>query len=696
VSVRRALKTVELELRFYLERDGRSVGPVPDDEVRDAIRDGSLERLVPVRLAGTELSLPAESWATFALRREHAPVPYPAMSMVLRGLTEGLRSAPREVRELLLYRVAERGATFGPLTGEQLRRAYVTGRYVDALVAILHTDVWFPIALLFGEGRGASGREPEARDGQASPRGAEARRSSGDALVRCPFCCELIVGESSACPECDEPLVAARSVPPAPPSGPSSSGPPSIPDDPPDASWLRMHWRPLVTMGVVWGLIATGIALRTLAPDRFAPPKAASANANLQATCRNECWVGEACQLGVCTWQQPNDVSHVGGPAPGSRDKRELTVRGPFALGRDVSDVLPLDAGRFAVAVLAGTEIRSTKTGELVTLVSEAPQSKRLFRVGDVVYIASPERIHVLDVATTKVLKSLEIGSSVGSLTVAASGRRALLSLPAAHAVAVFATEYHAEIDRIQFGDDAVGPLAADHTGHHALVTTGGVPAPGLRDPAGGAIYAFDPSRLASQQDRVRSAMLGNPASAVMGADDGTAYVLLRAENAIVPLTLLASGGVRQEARVPTCREPEQMELVRRGRRAVVRCNEGRALEVLDLGAEKGGKADPPPADRATPKTPKLVKQLTFDSRLVDMALSPDARQTIVVSPAPIGEEGGTVAVVDLDTFTTKTFRLTQEPSRVRVSPDGSTAVVMSDRAKLAWVLATVDRGDAP
>lgn len=693
---------MELELRFYLERDGRSVGPVPDDEVRDAIREGTLDRLAPVRLAGTELTLPAESWATFALRREHAPVAYPAMSMVLRGLTEGLRSAPREVRELLLYRVAERGATFGPLTGEQLRRAYVTGRYVDALVAILHTDVWFPIALLFGEltsggAQRSSGRELDAQSGrEGSASGREARRSSGDALVRCPFCCELVANEAAICPECDEPLVAARSVPPAPPSGPSSSGPPSIPDDPPDASWLRMHWRPLVTMGVVWGLIATGIALRTLAPDRFAPPKAASANANLQATCRNECWVGEACQLGVCTWQQPNDVTHVGGPAASGREKRGLVVRGPFALGRDVSDVLPLDAGRFAVAVLAGTEIRSTKTGELVSLVSDAPQSKKLFRVGEVVYIASPERIHVLDVATTKVLKSLEIGSSAGSLTVAASGRRALLSLPSAHAVAVFATEYHAEIDRIQFGDDTVGPLAADHTGHHALVTTGGVPAPGLRDPAGGAIYAFDPSRLASQQDRVRSAMLGNPVSAVMGADDGTAYVLLRAENAIVPLTLLASGGVRQEARVSTCREPEQMELVRRGRRAVVRCNEGRALEVLDLGAEKGPKTDPPPADRATPKTPKLLKQLAFDSRLVDMALSPDARQTIVVSPAPVGEEGGTVSVVDLDSFATKTFRLSQEPSRVRVSPDGSTAVVMSDRAKLAWVLVTVDEGGAP
>ena len=69
--------------------------------------------------------------------------------------------------------------------------------------------------------------------------------------------------------------------------------------------------------------------------------------------------------------------------------------------------------------------------------------------------------------------------------------------MPSAHTVAVIATEYHAEIERIQFGDDTVGPLGIDDSGKRALTTTGTVPLPGLPNAAGGAAYAFDPGRLA-------------------------------------------------------------------------------------------------------------------------------------------------------------------------------------------------------
>src|SRR5262249_36288213 len=162
-------------------------------------------------------------------------------------------------------------------------------------------------------------------------------------------------------------------------------------------------------------------------------------------------------------------------------------------------------------------------------------------------------------------------------------GRRALASLPSAHAVAVLATEYHAEIDRIQFGDDPVGPMGTDDTGKRALTTTGQIPPPGFPQPQGGAVYAFDPSRLASAQDRGRASMLGTPVSVLMTPDGETSYVVLRAEDALVPLEWQPSGAVRQEARIHTCHVPEQIELVRRGRLGVVRCSEGRAIEVFDL-----------------------------------------------------------------------------------------------------------------
>lgn len=474
-------------------------------------------------------------------------------------------------------------------------------------------------------------------------------------LIPCPVCLERVAASLVVCPECGEPTTAGP---------PSTGAPPSIPDDLPGQSWLAMHWRPLVTMGAMAALVCTGIALRYLAPGRFLPPrlggaKTAAAGAVPATACAAGCWNGEACQQGRCVWQPPNDVGHVARSSV-------PTVSGPFALPKDVSDALPLDGERFAISLLTGLQVHNARTGGVLGLVTDAPQSRRLFRVGPVVYATAPQRIYVVDAATTRILKTIETGAAVGEVKLGASGRRVLASMPSAHAVAVFATEYHAEIDRIQFGDDAVGPLGADDTGKRALTTTGQVPLPGLREPSGGAVYAFDPSRLASAQDRVRASMVGNPVSVLMTPDGAQSYVVLRAEDALVPLEWLPSGAVRQEARIPTCREPEQIELVRRGRLGVVRCNEGRAIEIFDLTRRE------------------LVRHVPFNARIADVAVAPDGKQAIVALPA---DGTGFIGLVDLETFAVRVLPVGAEPTRVRLAPDGSMALVLSDRAKVAWVI---------
>lgn len=468
----------------------------------------------------------------------------------------------------------------------------------------------------------------------------------------CPVCCERIPANVRTCPECGEPTDLGSLAP-------STARPMSIADDPPGASWLAMHWRPLVTLGAMAALVCTGILLRYLAPGRMMPPvaKTRARAAAASATCPSACWTGETCQLGRCVWQAPNDVRHL---------PESPVVSGPFPLGKDVSDVLALDAGRFATALLAGVQIHDARTGQVLGLVSEAVHARRLYRVADAIYAAAPQRIYVIDVRTTKLRKTIELGTLASAVAVGASGRRALVSLPNAHAVAVIATEYHAEIDRIHFGDDAVGPVGVDDTGRRALTATGEVPPLGLQGPSGGAAYAFDPGRLASAQDRVRASMVGNPVSVLVTPGGEASWVALRAKDALVPLEWLPSGAVRTQPRVPTCREPEQVELVRRDRRAVVRCNLGRAIEVLDLMERRA------------------LRRVPLAARAVDMALSPDGEQAVVA----LDEEGAeAVALVDLATGATKLVPLAHGPARVRMAPDGSMAVVLSDRAKTAWVL---------
>ncbi len=402
-----------------------------------------------------------------------------------------------------------------------------------------------------------------------------------------------------------------------------------------------------------------GITLRYLAPGRFqgGERSAGAATRTPGGTCETKCWTGEACESSVCVWQKPNGVAHPP-DAP--------SVTGPFTLAKDASDALLIDHDRFAIALLSGIEVRSANTGQPVDLVTEALQTRRIYRVGDSVYGIGPTHVSVLDAATMHVQKSIEMGTIVGELTLGSGGRRALVSLPGAHSIAVFSTEFNAEIDRIRFGDDNVGPVGAVDVGVRALATTGVLPVAGLNDAQGGAVYAFDPSRLGTAQDRVRASMLGNPVSVLMSPDGVTAWVVLRQKNAIAELAWLSSGGIRQDARLETCDQPEQIELVRKNRTAVVRCNRGRALEVFHL-------------DR-----PGLEKHIALPGPASDMAITPDGEEAVVALPS---DADGAVAFVNLSTYAIDIVPLAAPPSRIRLSPDGTNVLALSDRVKSAWVL---------
>jgi DNA-binding beta-propeller fold protein YncE len=160
--------------------------------------------------------------------------------------------------------------------------------------------------------------------------------------------------------------------------------------------------------------------------------------------------------------------------------------------------------------------------------------------------------------------------------------------------------------------------------------------------------------------------MLGNPVRVLMTPDGETSYVLLRADDKIIPLEWLPSGAVRRKDAIRTCREPEQIELLRRGRRALVRCNEGRSLDVVDLAAGL------------------VIQHIPLNARAVDMAISPDGEQAVVALP---NEGNSAIALVDLETYDVKMLPVSSEPTRVRLAPNGTTALVLSERAKVAWVL---------
>lgn len=105
---------------------------------------------------------------------------------------------------------------------------------------------------------------------------------------------------------------------------------------------------------------------------------------------------------------------------------------------------------------------------------------------------------------------------------------------------------------------------------------------------------------------------------------------------------------------------------MRRSRRALVRCNAGHAIDVIDL------------------DTHERHQRIALGVRVSDLAISPDGTQAIAALPQ--GKKGA-IAVIDLSEGTARLHSLPAEPHRVRLSPKGTTVLVLSDRSKVAWVL---------
>jgi len=611
-----------------------------DDDLRDALRDGLVDADVRLRLEGTALWAPARAWATLAVRTSLSELPKaPQADEGPASVSPDLLGAPRFLHDMLLWCLVEGDRTLGPLVGAEIRDGFEGGKFRRARATPVGVTDWIPVGRIFDR------TLTDANRAAPAILVAERRR------VRCPTCREEVPATALICPECEESLDSAG-VPP-------SSARSSVPDEDPSAGFFALHWRPTVTLGVIATILFAGITLRYMAPGRFAEERVATHGRRATAACDDPCWPGESCQLGACTWTPPPAARHLG-------DKPQ--VSGPFPLPPDASDGVVLDEDRFAVGLLSGVQVRSTRTGQILGLLSEATQARRLVRVGDVIYAVGPQQIRVIDAQSTKLLKTLEMGAIVGDITLGANGRRALVSLPGAHAIAVLSTELHAEIDRIRFGEDAVGPVGADDTGTRALTTNGVIPPAGLPDPPAtdGAVYAFDPSRLASAQDRVRTSLGGNPVAVLMTPDGSASYVALRARDVILPLEWLPSGAVRQQEPIEACDQPEQLELVRKERRMLVRCDAGRSLEVFDL------------------RTSEILRHVPFSSPATDLAVTPDGRQAIVTLP---DHDKGAVAIVDLDSFEVEMIPLSSPPSRVRISPDGSSVLVLGDRTKSAWIV---------
>jgi DNA-binding beta-propeller fold protein YncE len=617
-----------------------ALGPLDPARASAMYVAGEIDAEDDASIYGSDVWLPLIAWAALDLGASPPPRHVPERL----DMPERLVALDESIRGQLRWWLRDGGRAQGPMNGAELLERLREPSGAGVMIALVGGDCWFPRAA-YDEAYAVAWR---------------AEALSAGALIQCGICLEDVSVDSKACPECGERLAPASSRAPLS-SIAESTRPHSIPDDPPGAGWLRMHWRPTITMSAMFGLIAFGIALRHLAPDRYRPPDRPAAAAVTQPACDTACWHGEACQLGKCVWQMPNDLGHV--PA-------NPTLAGPFELPSDVVDVLPLDADRYAVSYLRGVQITNSRTGGVLSLVSDAPQTQKLYRVGDSVYATSPKRIYVIDAASTRVLKTIEIGSPVSDLAVGASGRRVVASVPGSRAVALIATDYHAEVARFFFGDDAVRAVAIDDTGERALTINGKVPLRGLRASREsrlyGAMYAFDPSRLPSGQDRVRTGLAGNPVDIIMATDNRTSYALLREKDAIVRLEHLESGAIRQQGRLNTCREPEEMAMIRRGRRAIVRCNTGRAIEVFDLHRNE------------------LVRTIPLNARVSDMVVTPDGRQAILALPR---EGGGAIGLLDLDEYELTLHEVNAEPHRVRLAPDGRTAVVISDRSKVAWVL---------
>jgi hypothetical protein len=608
-----------------------TLGPWSAAEVKAQIAQGALEDTDLLCLEGGSYWAPATAWAELALRAAPPPRHQPERM----ELPDDVAALDDAERDALRWWLREGGAPRGPLSGVALREELMGQIGAVTMIAQVGGSCWFPRSAL-------------ERISQGPWR---AIASSEAAPSHCPICLESIPVVGRECPECGEP------------SGPFSTAAAVV--DVPASEWVKLHWRPMITLTVLSGLLISGIVLRHLAPDRhLVEERLSPPNAAVVPACDVTCWHGEACERGRCVWQAPNDV--------GPLTSEKLSVSGPFQLPADFTDVLPLGPDRYAVSELLGVRVHDARTGAELTLVSDAPHAQLLYPVRDVVYATSPKGIYVIDATTTRVLKMIEIGSAIGELVVGAEERRVLASIPGAKAVAVLASDYHAEVSRFYFGDIKVRPLAMDDTGTRALTTNGRIPVFGLPAPTTaverGAMYAFDPSRLPSEQDKVRTGLVGNPVDIVMVPDNKTSFVLLREEDAMVRLERLESGAIRQGAHIPTCHEPEQIELIRRGRRAIVRCNAGKALDVFDLSEGT------------------LIRRIPLDTRVADLVVSPDGRSVLLALPHD-SQSSGAVGWLDLETYELSTHEIGGEPTRIRFDRDGRSVVVISDTAKSAWVL---------
>ncbi len=596
---------------------------------------------------------PLGAWAALALE---VPPPDGDLREVATDAPKTWLNLAPQVRDALRWWLLDGDDVRGPLSTETLLEEL--DEQVDEddprLVTMVGESAWYPVETL-------------------------ARRDSWRALASsevpgslCDVCLERIPADSHTCPECGERVAPASSIRAA-----------SIPDAADTQSLLRQHWRPLLTGVVLTGLLSSGVVLRHVAPARYEPPQDSLAPAApAEPRCEEACWRDEACQVGRCVWAPSNEVGHI--------DPEALTISGPFSLPAEVSDVLPLDTDRFAVASLRGVYIQNARTGSPISLVSDAPHAQQLYRIGEVVYATAPHRIYVIDVASTEVRKTVEVGHAVADIAVGASGQRVLASMPGGKAVAVISTDYHAEVARFHFGDDHVGPVAFDDSGELALTTNGQIPLAGLRASREatryGAMYAFDPERLPSEQDRVRTGFVGNPADVAIAPDEArTSYVLLREEDTVVKLERQPNGALRQSARWKTCRQPEEIEIVQRGRRAIVRCNMGKAIEIFSLEPTSQGPTNVA-AHKDDAKAARLLKHIPLAERVSDMKVSPDGEQ-VMLALSRDGDNAGALAIVDLDDGEVKQFDLGGTPHQIRVTPDGRTAVVLSERSKVAWVI---------
>ena len=185
------------ELRFFVQPEpGRVVGPMSDDELRQALRDGRFPPEVAVRSELGPLFLPASAWAALAVRhRSLPPLPPFDADAPAPSVSPDLLLADKDVLDLVRFAVVDpaRRVVTGPIVGFELRQAVLGGGHRTTLIAPLGTEQWVATRKLF---------DRTLSEGIAA---AAVGESPDDASLRCPVCREFIRRNLQTCPECDEP-----------------------------------------------------------------------------------------------------------------------------------------------------------------------------------------------------------------------------------------------------------------------------------------------------------------------------------------------------------------------------------------------------------------------------------------------------------------------------------------------------------